>query len=109
MKASGSTRFNEVFVASFSIFFFLRKRIDNVAPEKRWFNTFDEDIGAVIQEMLFLDLGLHQRPFSQIGSLFFKEDVSPELQSQPLYAREKDNEELAAKKYRIGPAVDKQY
>ncbi len=89
--------------------FILMERINGVALEKRWFNTFNEDIGAVLREMLFLDLHLHQRPFSQIGSLFFKEDVSPELQSRPLYLEEKDNEEPAAEKYRIGPVVEKQY
>ncbi|KAK0447228.1 kinase-like domain-containing protein [Armillaria borealis] len=89
--------------------FILMERINGVALEKRWFNTFDEDIGAMIREMLFLDLALHRRPFSQIGSLFFKEDVSPELQSRPLYLEEKDNEEPAAEKYRIGPVVEKQY
>ncbi len=41
--------------------------------------------------------------------MFFKEDVSPELQSRPLYLEEKDNEEPAAEKYRIGPVVEKQY
>ncbi|KAG7445347.1 uncharacterized protein BT62DRAFT_190732 [Guyanagaster necrorhizus] len=58
--------------------------------------------------MVFLDLDLHQRPFSQIGSLFFKEDVSPELQSRQLYLRERDNKE-PAEKYKIGPVVEKQY
>ncbi|PBK63885.1 hypothetical protein ARMSODRAFT_520005 [Armillaria solidipes] len=89
--------------------FILMERINSVALEKRWLNTFDEDIGAVIWKMLFLDLALHQRPLSQIGSLFFKEDVSPELQSKSLYLTEKDNEEPAAEKYRIGPVVDRQY
>ncbi|KAK0460540.1 uncharacterized protein EV420DRAFT_1641090 [Desarmillaria tabescens] len=88
--------------------FILIERIDGVALEERWFNTFNEDIGAVIREMLFFDLGLHQRPFLQNGSLFFKKSVSPELQSW-LYARERDSEEPAAERYRIGPVVDKQY
>ncbi|KAK0229885.1 hypothetical protein EDD85DRAFT_957005 [Armillaria nabsnona] len=66
------------------------ERINGVALEKHWFNTFDEDIGAVLWEILFLDLDLHEQPFSQIGSLFF-------------------NEEPAAGKYRIGPVAEKQY
>ncbi|PBK95970.1 hypothetical protein ARMGADRAFT_924773 [Armillaria gallica] len=89
--------------------FILMERTNGVALEDRWLNTFDRDIGAAIKEMLFLDLDLHQWPFSQIGSLFFKEDVGPELQSRPLYAREKDNEKPDAKKYRIRPVVNKQY
>ncbi|SJL17039.1 uncharacterized protein ARMOST_20580 [Armillaria ostoyae] len=89
--------------------FILMERTNGAALEDRWLNTFDHDIGAAIKEMLFLDLDLHQWPFSQIGSLFFKEDVSLELQSRPLYAQEKDNEKPDAEKYRIGPVVNKQY
>ncbi|KAK0438667.1 kinase-like domain-containing protein [Armillaria borealis] len=89
--------------------FILMERTNGVALEDRWLNTFDHDIGAAIKEMLFLDIDLHQWPFSQIGSLFFKEDVSPELQGRPLYAREKDNEKPDAEKYWIGPVVNKQY
>ncbi len=89
--------------------FILMERTNGVALEDRWLNTFNHDIVAVIKEMSFLDLDLHQWPFSQIGSLFFKEDVSLELQSRPLYAREKDNEKHDAKKYRIGPVANKQY
>ncbi len=59
--------------------------------------------------MIHFDIDIHQRAFSQIGGLFFKEDVSSELQSRPLYLRESDNKESAADKYRIGPVVDNQY
>ncbi|PBK85292.1 hypothetical protein ARMGADRAFT_560897 [Armillaria gallica] len=54
-------------------------------------------------------MDIHRRPFSQVGSLFFREDVIPELQSRLLHLRESDNKESFADKYRIGPIVDDQY
>ncbi|KAK0205617.1 hypothetical protein DFS33DRAFT_783045 [Desarmillaria ectypa] len=47
--------------------------------------------------------------FLASGSLFFKEDVSPELQNRPLYKVEEHNNHPAVQKYRISPVVDKQY
>ncbi|KAG5652806.1 hypothetical protein H0H81_003575 [Sphagnurus paluster] len=49
---------------------------------------------------------------SQIGSLYFKEDVSPELQARPLFAFDADNsqdEGHISQKYRIGPIVDREW
>ncbi|KAK0229853.1 hypothetical protein EDD85DRAFT_956965 [Armillaria nabsnona] len=77
--------------------------------EDRWLITFDEDIGVVIHELIHFDIDIHQRPFSQIGRLFLREDVIPELQSRPLYLRESDNKASVTDKYRIEPIVDNQY
>ncbi len=89
--------------------FILMERINGISLEDRWLNTFDAEIGTVLKELVFLDARLHQRTFLQIGSLFFKEDVSPELQNRLLYMKKEHNTEPAAEKYRIGPVVDKQY
>ncbi|KAK0229849.1 hypothetical protein EDD85DRAFT_939640 [Armillaria nabsnona] len=89
--------------------FILMERINGFSLEDRWLNTFDAEIGAVLKELVFLDAHLRQRTFSQIGSLFFKEGVSLELQNRPLYIKEEHNNEPAAEKYRIGPVVDKKY
>ncbi len=32
--------------------------------EDRWLNTFDEDIGVVIRELIYFDIDIHQRPSS---------------------------------------------
>ncbi|KAK0229858.1 hypothetical protein EDD85DRAFT_956970 [Armillaria nabsnona] len=61
------------------------ERLNGVALEKRWFNTFDEDIGAFVLQ------------------------ASLQSQSGPLYSTEKDSEEPAAGKYRIGSVVEKQH
>ncbi|RDB28207.1 Altered inheritance of mitochondria protein 9, mitochondrial [Hypsizygus marmoreus] len=50
--------------------------------------------------------------FSQIGSLYFKKDVSPELQARPLFENPEDNvddDDHVSQKYRIGPIVDRQW
>ncbi|KAK0444025.1 hypothetical protein EV421DRAFT_2055710, partial [Armillaria borealis] len=41
-----------------------------------------------------------------IGSLYFREDVSHELQNRPLYLSDGENQLPSALKYRIGPIVD---
>ena len=48
------------------------------------------------------------RRFSQIGSLYYKEDVEPALQGRPLYAEgaEVEDDDDASVRFRIGPYVD---
>lgn len=46
--------------------------------------------------------------FSQYGSIFYKEDVSPELQSRPLYA-EGEIEDECSERFRIGPSVERRF
>lgn len=47
-------------------------------------------------------------PFSQYGSLYYKEDVSPELQARPLYAEGHPEDEWSAQ-FRIGPSVERRF
>ncbi|PBK63876.1 hypothetical protein ARMSODRAFT_893613 [Armillaria solidipes] len=89
--------------------FILMERVNGVSLEDRWLSTFDADMGTALKDLISFDVQLHGRSFSQVGSLFFKEDVSPELRDRPLYLKEEHNNEPAAEKYRIGPVVDKQY
>ena len=46
------------------------------------------------------------RPFSQIGSLYYKEDVTPELQARPLYTENFTPYADEHERFRIGPLVD---
>ncbi|KAG6822066.1 hypothetical protein H0H87_003620, partial [Tephrocybe sp. NHM501043] len=85
--------------------------------------------GIDVNQRGFIEIGAHAQPlfddcmtiekafetvrFSQLGSLYFTEDVSADLQKQPLFA---DNMHLstealrtAASRYRIGPLVDRQW
>ncbi|KAG5650080.1 hypothetical protein H0H81_000851 [Sphagnurus paluster] len=56
-------------------------------------------------------IGMATARFSQIGSLYFKEDVSPELQDRPLFAKDFNHSGLTdvARKYRIGPIADREW
>ncbi|KAG7445369.1 uncharacterized protein BT62DRAFT_1007097 [Guyanagaster necrorhizus] len=42
--------------------------------EDHWLNSFDADMGATLKDLVFFDARLHDKFFSQTGSLFFKED-----------------------------------
>jgi hypothetical protein len=44
--------------------------------------------------------------FSQYGSLYYKDNVSPELQARPLYAKREPEDEYS-ERFRIGPSVDR--
>lgn len=47
-------------------------------------------------------------PFSQYGSIYYKEDVDPRLQERPLYAEGIDEDELSGR-FRIGPSVERRF
>ncbi|KAF9560949.1 hypothetical protein CPC08DRAFT_803050 [Agrocybe pediades] len=49
--------------------------------------------------------GMAAIPFSQYGSIYFKEDVDPALQARPLYA-DGYPEDKFSERFRIGPLVD---
>lgn len=46
--------------------------------------------------------------FSQYGSIYFKDDVDPLLQSRPLYANGEQSDDCS-KRFRIGPSVDRRF
>lgn len=50
-----------------------------------------------------------ETPFSQIGSLFFKEDVSDSLRQRPLYAPGAPASLGGADRFRIGPSVNREF
>ena len=46
--------------------------------------------------------------FSQYGSIYYKDNVSPELQACPLYAKGEPEDECS-ERFRIGPSVDRRF
>jgi hypothetical protein len=54
---------------------------------------------------------LFKRSFSQIGSIYFKEDVSEELQQRPLFDidSESSKETQNSARFRIGPTVQREF
>lgn len=55
-----------------------------------------------------LQVQLASIPFSQFGSIYYKEDVSAELQSRPLY-RDGHPADDFSERFRIGPSVDRRF
>ncbi|KDQ08120.1 hypothetical protein BOTBODRAFT_139303 [Botryobasidium botryosum FD-172 SS1] len=59
---------------------------------------------TVLKEIAISQMHLSDIPFSQYGSIFYTQDVSPELQSRPLYSGD-----FAEEEFRIGPSVERRF
>ncbi|PBK67764.1 hypothetical protein ARMSODRAFT_1085806 [Armillaria solidipes] len=89
--------------------FILMEYLSNPPLQSCWYHIKGAQTGYVISDICWLQYLFTLRKFSQIGSLYFKEDVSPELQDRPLYLSDEDNQRPSAQKYRIGPIVDREW
>ncbi|TFK72771.1 hypothetical protein BDN72DRAFT_762892 [Pluteus cervinus] len=89
--------------------FMIMEYVPGVPLLWRWQAISGKQVEDSLIKILTLDTTLPKHAFSQIGSLYFKEDVSPELQNRPLYLDETRNMSEAAQKYRIGPVVDESW
>lgn len=77
-----------------------------------WLRMRGNPVRIVIGRLLLNEMLVSRIAFSQIGSLYFKDDVSPELQARPLFAVEEynvDDPTDISQKYRIGPIVDREW
>ncbi|KAH8100363.1 kinase-like domain-containing protein, partial [Cristinia sonorae] len=88
--------------------------VDGVTLNSRWGEIQGQDALDAMESIAYLETTLMRgdHEFSQLGSLYFAEDVSEELRSRPLYL-EQDKldpaaQELAAR-YRIGPIADREW
>ncbi|KAI0337269.1 hypothetical protein BDW22DRAFT_1340185 [Trametopsis cervina] len=61
---------------------------------------------AIVGQTISLEQRFTWNKFSQIGSLYYKEDVDPALQERPLYSIDTDSEDDHAERFRVGPLVD---
>ncbi|KAH7889320.1 kinase-like domain-containing protein [Phlebopus sp. FC_14] len=67
--------------------------------------NFGKEGRAFVDNIVDIECKFTRRRFSQIGSLYYKEDVSPALQERPLYAEgEQDGD--GSDRFRIGPYVE---
>ena len=91
--------------------YIIMEEVAGVCLGLRWndFETPDEVL-PILHTLLDVEAKFRRLRFSHCGSLYFKEDVSEELQSLPLF---KDNEDAHAaqfsERYRIGPIIDRQW
>ncbi|KAF8069187.1 kinase-like domain-containing protein [Lyophyllum atratum] len=92
--------------------YILTEYVPGIPLQELWFKI--RGVPAVLALGLLMQstLLISQPAFSQIGSLYFKADVSPELQARPLFADPEcnvDDADHISQKYRIGPITDRQW
>lgn len=89
----------------------------------RWKKIMGKPVLAVMDSIFAMEQALLCQPFSQYGSIYFTEDVSPELRDRPLYPpgrnivypsdltpqAEPPSSEYLSRKYKIGPTADRQW
>ncbi|XP_006463190.1 hypothetical protein AGABI2DRAFT_207850 [Agaricus bisporus var. bisporus H97] len=89
----------------------------------RWKKMKGKPVLAVMDSIFAMEQALLYQPFSQYGSIYFTEDVSPELQDRPLYPpgrnivyppdltpqAEPPSSGYLSRKYKIGPTADRQW
>lgn len=69
-------------------------------------------VAELIESLNKLEKSWESVTFSQMGSLYYKADVSPELRSRPLFGDDvvlDDKLQAATERYRIGPIADRQW
>ncbi|KAI0781791.1 hypothetical protein C8Q75DRAFT_812214 [Abortiporus biennis] len=98
--------------------FILMEKVAGTPFGVQWTTICSDNIDDFVRNMVVQFALLQSRSgvvgFSQIGSLYFKEDVSKELQSRPLFSPHlnlDENEKLqeASNKYRVGPIAHHQW
>jgi hypothetical protein len=84
--------------------YILMEKVDGVEVQQRYKNLRSEAFDLITQ-VTAMERAFVSRRFSQIGSLYYTEDVEPALQTRPLYATGEDNDNVSTR-FRIGPYVD---
>lgn len=83
--------------------YILMEHVQGVELQKRM-SKFKREATHFVDQLIDVECKFARYRFSQIGSLYYKEDVSPELQQRPLYAE--GVEGGGSDRFRIGPYVD---
>ena len=85
--------------------YILMEKVEGIELHHRYKNLRSEGF-ELISQVATMERAFVSRPFSQIGSLYYKEDVEPALQERPLYAEGVEDDARASARFRIGPYVD---
>ena len=78
------------------------EKIEGVQVHRRY-NDFRSEGFELIKQLNAMERVFVCRRFSQIGSLYYEEDVEPALQGRPLYAESAEDDAFV--RFRIGPYV----
>ncbi|KAG8697466.1 Phosphotransferase enzyme [Ceratobasidium sp. 395] len=85
--------------------FIIMRRCEGVELRKRWDDMSGEDVSSVIDQVLEAERKFGTHRFSQIGSIYYKEDVEPALRERKLYA-DGFPEDHESERFRIGPSTE---
>ena len=91
--------------------FIIMEEVPGVRLSHRW-EEFDsaDDVRPIMTGVLDVETKFESLSFSRIGSLYFKEDVSADLQTVPLLTRSIDaTTRQLSEKYRVGPLINYQW
>ncbi|KAF8071670.1 kinase-like domain-containing protein [Lyophyllum atratum] len=95
--------------------YIIMEKAPGIDLRTRWpLVTVGSDALAFVNDFVDMERKFERVSFSQIGSLYFKEDVPSGLRDRPLFSPDVDLDgdetiKAAAEKYRIGPMSDRQW
>ena len=99
--------------------YIIMEKMSGVESHNRWNHIAKgPEVFPLLDGVFDIERSFERAPFSQIGSLYFKDDVPADLRDRPLFrpgSLPEDDTELhrrldAAKdKYRVGPIADRQW
>ena len=93
---------------SVGVGYIIMEKVPGVVLTERWMDISGGDLAELTERVIAMEKLFTEKRFSQIGSLYFKEDVTPELQTRPLYAKDFPDDG-ASEVYRIGPTVQREF
>jgi hypothetical protein len=90
--------------------YIMMEEVAGVRLGLRWTEFLHSDeVKPILTGLLDVEAKFQRLRFSHIGSLYFTEDVSEELQSLPLFSENKDAHIAQfSERYRIRPLIDRQ-
>jgi hypothetical protein len=91
--------------------YIIMEEASGVCLGDRWENFGSaDDVIPILDGMMDVETKFESLSFSRIGSLYFKEDVSADLQTVPLLTGSIDaTTRQLSEKYRVGPLIDYQW
>ena len=99
--------------------YIIMEKMSGIESHHRWMHIAKApEVFPLLDGVFDIEHSFEGAPFSQIGSLYFRDDVRADLRDRPLFRPgslpENDAElhrrlDLAKDKYRIGPIADRQW
>ena len=99
--------------------YIIMEKVSGVESHNRWTHIAKgAQVFPLLDGVFEIERSFEEAPFSQIGSLYFRDDVRADLRDRPLFRPgslpEEDTQlyrrlDAAKDKYRVGPIADRQW